>query len=597
MDHIFGMGGTALCQAIHSGHRHIINALIELGCDVNAPDYDGGLPLSLAIRKHLADVALLLMTVPKCDLSERDPVTKMPPLCAAVMEDMMELVERLVQDPRCQATAGDKDGNSALHLALLEHKYNMITILARCEGFRHLHNKAGLAPVHIVAQLGDFEAFDLLYPPPARKEEAYHHGLGDGDGVIGSASSAALKREIDQQCTYTADTALHLAVREGHMELIDRLLHMGAAVDKQNNSGQTALLTACAQKNSSDVAAIARRLLQAGAPPSVPGALRLQQVTLLATHARESNLTPLHVAASYANLDLVSALCEYGADVNASDERGRSPLYLALVNGAGDVAKFLLEHAGGKVDARTGTRMRGDTLLHVVSQCQRHAGELTNRLILLGCPMDMANANGNLPLHDAISWENVEVVRELLERGANPSVRGGEGSLPLRLAAMTGNVEIAKLLLSAGADINGQEGYDELTEEELEEELSPLQEALQSEMPEFAVFLVEAGCEVPKDIHQYGSGSEEDEQEGATRDSDPDSEDEAFGGEGAKEWAMQTMELRSFLLNQGCNPHSLLQLCLDSVRSCFRSGDPPFAYMAALPLPEKMIDMLFYRAS
>lgn len=598
IDHIWGMGGTALCQAINSGQHHIINVLIELGCDVNAPDYDGGFPLSLAIRKHFSDVAMSLMDVSSCDLNQQDPVTKKPPLCTAVIEDVGEVVERLVQDPRCNATGGDEDGNSALHLAILHQKYHMVSVLARCEGFRWLHNKAGLVPVHLVAQLGDYQSFDLLYPSPARKVEAYHHTLEEGNVLLCTATAAALKREVDQQCTYTADTALHLAVREGHMELIDRLLQMGVAVDKQNNSGQTVLLTACAQ-NYSNLTTIARRLLQFGVPPSVPGALRLQQVTVLATHARESNLTPLHVAASYSNLELVSILCEFGADVNANDERGRSPLYLALVNGAGDVAKLLLDHAGANMDVQSGTRMRGDTLLHAVCQCHAHAAEITSRLISLGCPISTANSCGNLPLHDAISFENVVVVRELLEKGANPAVRGGEGSLPLQLSAMTGNVEIAQLLLSAGADINGREGYEDLTKEELEEICSPLEEALESEMLDFARFLIEAGCDVPKDAYLFSSPSdEEDELDGDS--SDLDSEGEVAvdrNANSAPDWAKQNLDFRAFLMHQGCNAHPLLKLCLDAVRSCFRTGDPPFAYMAALPLPEKIIDLLFYRKS
>ena len=55
--------------------------LLDLGCDVNGEDFDGGFPLSLAIRKHLSDIALLLMAVPSCDVNALDPVAKQVCVC------------------------------------------------------------------------------------------------------------------------------------------------------------------------------------------------------------------------------------------------------------------------------------------------------------------------------------------------------------------------------------------------------------------------------------------------------------------------------------------------------------------------------------
>ena len=350
---------------------------------------------------------------------------------------------------------GNSVGNSALHLSLLHQQDAITKILARCEGFRILHNLAGHAPVHIVATLGHCHSLDLLFPAPARRAEAFHRVEAGGEErgdksspvIRPSYASTALQQELNQRVTYTGDTALHLAVREKHDELAEHLIALGAAVDIQNNSGQTALLLACAN----DSVRLAIQLLKSGAPPNVAGHLRLQQRTLLATHSRESSLTPLHVAASANHTELVKALCEFGADVNFCDERGRSPLYVALLNGAGEVAVHLL----GRSDQSLHTSLGGSSLLHAACQCPSHAADITAALLARGCSLNQPNRLGNLPLHEALCWENVDVVRILLEHGANPSARGELDALPLAFAARTGRVEMAELLLTAGADVNG----------------------------------------------------------------------------------------------------------------------------------------------
>ena len=64
---------------------------------------------------------------------------------------------------------------------------------------------------------------------------------------------------------------------------------------------------------------------------------------------------------------------------------------------------------------------------------------------------------GETPLHVAAEKGHVEVVKLLLEHGANPNARDMYGVTPLHLAARKGHVEITKLLLEHGADPNAKE--------------------------------------------------------------------------------------------------------------------------------------------
>lgn len=58
--------------------------------------------------------------------------------------------------------------------------------------------------------------------------------------------------------------------------------------------------------------------------------------------------------------------------------------------------------------------------------------------------------NGRLPLNTAISTENIEIIENLLDAGANPNNEDGFGS-PLREAAKLGNIFIMNLLVQRGA--------------------------------------------------------------------------------------------------------------------------------------------------
>jgi ankyrin repeat protein len=58
---------------------------------------------------------------------------------------------------------------------------------------------------------------------------------------------------------------------------------------------------------------------------------------------------------------------------------------------------------------------------------------------------------GSTPLHVAVEWETVEVVRVLLEHGANVGAEDNGGRTPFQIASAKGNDEIMKLLSEHGA--------------------------------------------------------------------------------------------------------------------------------------------------
>lgn len=124
--------------------------------------------------------------------------------------------------------------------------------------------------------------------------------------------------------------AIHLATNFGDVDMLTLLLDHGASIEAQDQSGQTALLIAAATNNPQTV----QMLLDHGADHE----------------ARESGKgqTPLMRASASGFLDSAVALVEKGAEINAVDNAGRSPLMLAATAnsynsvGDGSLIEFLV---------------------------------------------------------------------------------------------------------------------------------------------------------------------------------------------------------------------------------------------------------------
>ena len=64
-----------------------------------------------------------------------------------------------------------------------------------------------------------------------------------------------------------------------------------------------------------------------------------------------------------------------------------------------------------------------------------------------------------MDLFDASHEGRIDIVRELLEAGADPNIKNEDGETALIIASSLGHYEIVKLLLEAGVDINIQNSY------------------------------------------------------------------------------------------------------------------------------------------
>lgn len=153
--------------------------------------------------------------------------------------------------------------------------------------------------------------------------------------------------------------------------------------------------------------------------------------------------TAVHVAALNGHATTLRQLIAKGGNVDAVGDDGTTPLMCAAKNGHANTIRILLK-AGADPSL---SNDRGETALSLAT-----AGCYSAAAVAL-LPVDRVKKGGQL-LEDAVISNNIDVVRKLLEAGADPNEMTHGRRPLLLLACETDNTEIVDLLIEYGADVN-----------------------------------------------------------------------------------------------------------------------------------------------
>lgn len=179
-----------------------------------------------------------------------------------------------------------------------------------------------------------------------------------------------------------------------------------------------------------------------------------------------SVVTPLHAAVQHRHPAMVAWLISQGADVNARTEDGSTAIALAAYNGDMELVRVLAERGADPAvrnqqgyNALEVAAMQGfpevKEWLMTPGRFQNAAmqGDLpTVQRMLKKRPWRVDETRRFSALHAAARFGHVDLVRFLLNEGANPDVQMFDASSPLILAAAEGHDDIVNALLSNGAD-------------------------------------------------------------------------------------------------------------------------------------------------
>ena len=250
-------------------------------------------------------------------------------------------------------------------------------------------------------------------------------------------------------------TPLFCAAKEGRTDIVRYLLDRGANPRVQNHYGVSALWIP-AQKGMLPVVEL---LLNAGAETHVA------PFGNLADELNITGWTPLYAAMKSRKFDVVKLLLRRGADPNAVTKLGSTPFLLASEICDLDIIEACVE-AGADLDFAPS-----------------------------GPDADNLNITGQTALFMATLKDRVDVVKFLINKGAQVNVQNRYGVSPLLLCAESGNQDLVQALVEAGADVNITP-HGELAEENFLAGQTPLFGAAKKGHLDICEYLIRNGADV-----------------------------------------------------------------------------------------------------
>ena len=408
-------GQTSLHLACKNGHAEIVSLLLSHGADVMAVDHDGKTPLNAAVSRltECHEVCkILLKHGAKVDAVNLYGQTPLHLVCKNGNAE----TGCLLLSHGADVTAVDHTGKTPLHAAAGGDREcpKLCAILLKQETNINAMDKYGQQPLHLACKKGYLETGCLLLCHGADVraiEHARHTYL-----LWIRKHLADSKEKVDTQGNH----ALHIASRDGMSTAVQLLVDLGADTNAVNKHGQTPLHMAADRKK--DCPELCKILLKHAKIDAVD----------------EDGNQPLHLACKRGHTNTGSLLLSHGADVRAVDHVGHTSLLL------------ISKHITG---SQTGVDTQGNHALHIASRDGMSTA--VQLLVNLGADTNAMNKRGQRPLHMAADREKdcPELCEILLKHAAKIDVADEDGNQPLHLACKRGHTNTGSLLLSHGADV------------------------------------------------------------------------------------------------------------------------------------------------
>ncbi|KAK2834032.1 hypothetical protein Q7C36_014733 [Tachysurus vachellii] len=163
----------------------------------------------------------------------------------------------------------------------------------------------------------------------------------------------------------------------------------------------------------------------------------------------QNRRTALHAAAQRGLLEICYLLIQAGAKVDTEDKGQRTPLLEAIINNQVEVTRYLIQSGACVYHVEED----GSTGLH-------HAAKLGNleiiTLLLNTGQVDInaQDSGGWTPIIWAAEHKHTDVIRALLNRGADVTLKDKEMNVCVHWASFAGSAEIAELILNAGCPLS-----------------------------------------------------------------------------------------------------------------------------------------------
>ena len=272
--------------------------LLKHGAEVNRRDRDNETPLHLAIRWDRFKLAEILLEHGADAIAENNegqtPLHILSESDIYSRDDVLNLVLLLLRHG-AKVNSGDENNQTPLHLAIRHNRFKLAEILLKHDADAYAKNDKSQTPLHIFSESNIKDDGDVMNLALLLLRHGAEVNSGDENN----------------------QTSLHLAIRHNRFKLAEILLEHGADANTENNQGMSPfhMLLESHSYDEGDLLDHALLLLKHGAEVNRRVGDNFIQTLFLSATER-------------GRFELACILLDLGADANAINGSGKTPLHI-----------------------------------------------------------------------------------------------------------------------------------------------------------------------------------------------------------------------------------------------------------------------------
>ena len=442
---------TPLLWASLSSSGEFIETLIDLGANVNAQRTDDKVtPLILSAHwNNFMAVYLLLNHEADANIAGADAVT---PLHIALMKGNQNVV-KLFLEKNALVNTQITDGDSPLHTAVSNRFFDITKLLVKKGSNVNLQNKEGRTPLFLGVKNKHKQFIKLLIENEADVTIGYKENSTDRIYRVRG-------KDKGRAAWHYVLVKKHLLglflkrTRGGSLDVADFGDVLGSGWGKDPPEGTRDKILKERESMFKEIPNVTL-LHIASKKNNEPEIIDLLVKSGANVNAQDAEgFTPLHMAAIHGNLKVVKKLVDLEADVNIITTDGKNAAELAHLNEELDIEEYLESKMASS--QRTKEKEVDSELAELIQVLRSGWGkdpsEGTGDKILKEYEKEKP---GETVLHIASKKHSEPYIIDLLVKsGANVNAQDAEGFTPLHMAAIHGNLKIVKKLVDLEADVN-----------------------------------------------------------------------------------------------------------------------------------------------
>ena len=463
---------TALYWAVENGHVGPTKLLLEANSEANivGTNHNGKTLLLIAVQARNKDIVKLLLENKAKVFSEG---------LLAIRLGYTEIVEIFLEQTADINALYSESQRALLSQAVIAGNKEIVQQVLAKKADTNVRGKDGRTPLYLAVLHGHIEIIHLLIDSGADIDTPETSSLGETPLIHAVRSDRLdivellLEKKADTQKTNNSGmTPLFIAASLNYVEIAQLLVKQDQKIDAFDQAEHQSPLSRAAQKGHLD---IVRILLESNASTAFKNTKGQTPLALAAAAGRttvvdvllakgaivdaksKSGSTALHEASLTGRLNVVTSLLEKEADPDCTNDCGQTPLFAAIENCHMNTSTLLLA-GGANVNIYADMAFCPTPLLLAVC---RGREDIVKLLLENGAERDPMDQSGQTPLSRAAEEGYESIVQLLIDNGANVNTKDNRRRSPLSWAAENGHDRVARLLLKGGAKLNprGYDGY------------------------------------------------------------------------------------------------------------------------------------------